>query len=364
MGGARGVSLYVRDDLTVQRTGVGDSANCIFRRIVNPVKSVIVGCIYVPCSQPGRPLKRQFIRALGDNLTKLQTAYPEDNLVILGDWNMEDEALSATLYKWSARIPYMSLCSNVMMRPPEEDPLPIGPTVKPHTFQRGKRVRSNLDHVVTRGVGGPRLCTVHWTFAITNHFPIEYVYPHFASSDMPTIEPRTWPMLRLGSIPLPPKGLEEDATLRRYPNNFLHFVEDPGWVKLSRLADTARLNWLPEREVSFTKHLAETLCKTIHTLGAKCGAESGGPSTKKRPFVPSFIRNKMKKRQNIYLEIMNNPRGGLHHRTRLAAEYDLRIQKDIRRWVKRYERALESKRGCARRPKISAKTRRSSGAQY
>ena len=50
VGGARGaeVSLYVRDDVTVQRTRVGDTANCVFRRIVNPSKSVIVGCVYVP----------------------------------------------------------------------------------------------------------------------------------------------------------------------------------------------------------------------------------------------------------------------------------------------------------------------------
>ena len=70
-------------------------------------------------------------------------------------------------------------------------------------------------------------------------------------------------MLRLGSIPLPPEGLEEDGTLRMYPYYFIEFGEDHDWSKLSCLATHARMDWPPNREVSFTKYLVERLCKTV-----------------------------------------------------------------------------------------------------
>jgi hypothetical protein len=82
-GGRRGVSLLIRDDLTVQTTGVDDTSNAIFRRIIHPTRCLVVGCIYAPCDQPNS--KRSFLKRLGMTLATINRKFPTDAMVILGD---------------------------------------------------------------------------------------------------------------------------------------------------------------------------------------------------------------------------------------------------------------------------------------
>ena len=110
VGGKRGVSLLIRDDLTVQTTGVADTSNAIFRRVIHPTRCLVVGCIYVPCDQPSS--KRSFLKRLGMTLATINRKFPTDAMVIFGDWNTTPRGVRQWVHEWQDRLPTCIICPN------------------------------------------------------------------------------------------------------------------------------------------------------------------------------------------------------------------------------------------------------------
>ena len=94
--GCRGIALAIREDLVGFHVG-GFSNFFKFVRVLVPAsrRAILVACVYLPPRVPGVSVKvrGEFIRGLAS----LRTRFPEDNVVVAGDFNLSIKKINSRI---------------------------------------------------------------------------------------------------------------------------------------------------------------------------------------------------------------------------------------------------------------------------
>ena len=275
----RGVSILTKESLVVQRTPINDNPNQIFRRIVYPEKSIVVGSVYLPSKKNGKKFRLDLKRSLA----RLRVVYPEDPIVTMGDWNMSPKEVDKLLEEWRQEVPDLKRATTTMVLDQTEDE-----PVKVHTYRSGA-AKTCIDHFVALGVTGHPSAKSHWSVDAACHFPVtlDLKVPKQGGSTAGAREGN--PRLRLGNLPLPPYAALKVEDYE-YPAKYLEFVNDPCWDDLRELADsdvgqseTARTALGEEMALYYRTNMVE--------VGVRCGAmASRGGKHRRGNGTPKKIR--------------------------------------------------------------------------
>jgi exonuclease III len=98
----RGCCIIVKD--TLRARTVGNSSPCwISVRLEDEdvAKSTIFVSVYMPSGRQGEPYRNN-LRA---ELRRLRESFPNDRLVVGGDWNLDEDGICDLLSEWDIDIP-------------------------------------------------------------------------------------------------------------------------------------------------------------------------------------------------------------------------------------------------------------------
>ena len=112
---------------------------------------VIAGSVYIPSGT----LRYKALNSLKKHLTKILGQYPEDPVIIMGDWNMP----KASLQRWMEQNRIPGRLAQVMG--------------SPTTFNRKDGRRSAIDHALLISVHGKTKAKVRRDWDLSDHWPLE-----------------------------------------------------------------------------------------------------------------------------------------------------------------------------------------------
>ena len=160
----RGCCILVRDRLRARL--VGHSTPCwLSVRLEGPspqTPALILTSVYLPSGSQGEPYRGRLLL----ELARLRSSFPSDQLVVAGDWNLDEAGLQSLLGRWQVDMP-----GGCTTWPSDTSGRRQG------TCRRGRgRV---LDHFVSWGSGpAPHSLRIDYTCDTSDHWPVHALVPH------------------------------------------------------------------------------------------------------------------------------------------------------------------------------------------
>jgi len=148
------LALDTRANLTLERVGVDEEASnfMIFGLVSGFVtrEKVIVGNIYIPHRE-----RTATLALINKSLVKIRNKYPTEEILLIGDWNMDCESL----------LKNANQCLTSMQ-------LNMVKVINSETFHRGEIPISSIDHaLMSENMPQPQSRTIH-NVKLSDHWPL------------------------------------------------------------------------------------------------------------------------------------------------------------------------------------------------
>ena len=308
----RGCCIIVKD--TLRARTVGNSSPCwISVRLEDEdvAKSTIFVSVYMPSGRQGEPYRNN-LRA---ELRRLLESFPNDRLVVGGDWNLDEDGICDLLSEWDIDIPGVHTL------------WPIDSSSRTRgTCMRGRgRV---IDHIVAWPGDGfpPHSLRVDYSWDISDHFPIFATVPCDSGITTPTINTRCSKRLVSKKIPLP--GEDEDES--EWPEAFKKFVNANRFEILSNLDG---------EDVSGFDIDSKANCfvNAVWEVAKDVDAVVEHKSRKPRPALQRSILQCIRQRRRAFMRCRETQGGDVHEVMAIYIKMRKRVKIVIRRNRRRAE---------------------------